>query len=419
MNDILARRARRATVGIALSAALVAGIAPVTAIAAGTSAPTGAAVSQTSAANGNSGAPQTEDAAAAKEKAYAAMQEALKNLEAAKNAASPEKIARFNDDITRFQEYREKMAAQAAEGRELLPTMQADVDAAQAKYDGAINRVSELQAELEKKHEMLKTLEALGYEEFVETTKQQIKQLHSEIISAKTHVNYCETELREFQYRLRREERRVNDCERAVEKYKADIDRFTAWRDALLDNLKKAQTAYDDACKAYEEAKAAADKAASPEITKPTETVPPSGSTQPAEATPPVASPATGKDALPSSTKQANSSSGNQANNDRRQAREHGRHSAERNRTRRNRRRRPRNNRHGRTPHQELKIAASGYCLRQSTSPETKRGPFPHLGKRASLTAKIQATAPPTLEAHRHRAPNNANEQHSLRDRFN
>lgn len=302
MNDILARRARRATVGIALSAALVAGIAPVAAIAAETSSPTGAV------------ALQTEDAAAAKDKAYAAMQEALKTLEAAKDAASPEKIARFNDDITRFQEYREKMAAQAAEGRELLPTMQADVDAAQAKYDGAINRVSELQAELEKKHEMLKTLEALGYEEFVETTKQQIKQLHSEIISAKTHVNYCETELREFQYHLRREERRVNDCERAVEKYKADIDRFTAWRDALLDNLKKAQTAYDDACKAYEEAKAAADKATSPEITKPTETTPPSGSTQPAEATPPVASPATGKDALPSSTKQANSSSGKQAN---------------------------------------------------------------------------------------------------------
>lgn len=205
------------------------------------------------------------------------------------------------------------MAAQAAEGRELLPTMQADVDAAQAKYDGAINRVSELQAELEKKHEMLKTLEALGYEEFVETTKQQIKQLHSEIISAKTHVNYCETELREFQYRLRREERRVNDCERAVEKYKADIDRFTAWRDALLDNLKKAQTAYDDACKAYEEAKAAADKATSPEITQPTETTPPSNSAQPAEATQPASSPATGKNTPPSSTKQANSSSGKQA----------------------------------------------------------------------------------------------------------
>lgn len=313
MNDILARRARRATVGIALSAALVAGIAPATAIAAETSSPTGAAVSQTSATSGNSGAPQTEDAAAAKEKAYAAMQEALKNLEAAKDAASPEKIAEIDDDIAAFQELYDMVVAEAAKRREPLPAMQANVDAAQAKYDGAINRVSELQAELEKKHEMLKTLEALGYEEFVETTKQQIKQLHSEIISAKTHVNYCETELREFQYRLRREERRVNDCERAVEKYKADIDRFTAWRDALLDNLKKAQTAYDDACKAYEEAKAAADKATSPEITKPTETTPPSGSTQPAEATPPVASPATGKDALPSSTKQANSSSGKQA----------------------------------------------------------------------------------------------------------
>ena len=70
-----------------------------------------------------------------------------KKLEAAKDAASPEKIARFNDDIARFQEYREKMVAQAAEERELLPTMQADVDAAQAKYDGAINRVSELQAD--------------------------------------------------------------------------------------------------------------------------------------------------------------------------------------------------------------------------------------------------------------------------------
>ncbi len=242
------------------------------------------------------------------------MQEALKKLEAAKNAASPEKIARFNDDIARFQELRDKMAAQAAEERELLPTMQADIDAAQAKYDGAINRVSELQAELDKKLEMLKTLEALGYEEFVETVKQQIKQLHSEMISAKTQVNSCEAELREFQYRLRREERRVNDCERAVEKYKADIDRFTAWRDALLDNLKKAQTAYDDACKAYEEAKAAADKAASPEITKPTETTPPSNSAQPAEATQPASSPATGKNTPPSSTKQANSSSGKQAN---------------------------------------------------------------------------------------------------------
>ena len=301
MNDILARRARRTTLGIALSAALVAGIAPATAIAAETSSPTGAV------------ALQTEDAAAAKEKAYAAMQEALKNLEAAKNAASPEKIARFNDDIARFQELRDKMAAQAAEERGLLPTMQADIDAAQAKYDGAINRVSELQAELDKKLEMLKTLEALGYEEFVETVKQQIKQLHSEIVTAKAQVGHCEEELREFQYRLRNQERRVNNCERAVEKYKGDIDRFIAWRDAFLDNLKKAQTAYDDACKAYEEAKAAADKATSPEITQPTETTPPSNSAQPAEATQPTGSPATGKNTPPSSTKQANSSSGKQA----------------------------------------------------------------------------------------------------------
>lgn len=98
MNDILARRARRATVGIALSAALVAGIAPVTAIAAETSSPTDAVALQTAAAN------SSETAATEKDKAYAAMQEALKNLEAAKEAvASSEKIARFNNDIARFQ----------------------------------------------------------------------------------------------------------------------------------------------------------------------------------------------------------------------------------------------------------------------------------------------------------------------------
>lgn len=288
--------------GIALSVALVTGIAPATAIAAEASAPIDAV------------ALQSEDAAAAKEKAHAAMQEALKKLKAAEDAASPERIARFNDDIARFQEFREKMVAQAAEEREPLPTMQADVDAAQAKYDGAINRVSELQAELDKKLEMLKTLEALGYEEFVETTKQQIRQLRIEIVSAKAQVDSCETELREFRLRLRSQEGRVNDCERSAEKYKAHSDQFIAWRDTLLDNLKKAQTAYDDACKAYEEAKAAADKAASPEITKPAETVPPSGSTQPAEATPPVASPATGKNTTPSSTKQANTSNDKQAN---------------------------------------------------------------------------------------------------------
>ena len=97
MNDILARRARRATMGIALSAALVAGIAPVTAIAAETSAPTGAV------------ALQTEDAAAAKEKAYAAMQEALKNLEAAKDAAGPEILETIEHVITDLQSLRDRM----------------------------------------------------------------------------------------------------------------------------------------------------------------------------------------------------------------------------------------------------------------------------------------------------------------------
>lgn len=288
--------------GIALSVALAAGIAPVTAIAAETSAPTGAV------------ALQTEDAATEKDKAYAAMQEALKNLEAAKDAASPEKIARFNNDIARFQEYRDKMLAQAAEERELLPTMQADIDAAQAKYDEAGNRVSELQAKLDNKLEVLKALEALGDEELVKTVKQQIRQLQNEIVGAKAYVDHCETELDELRLRLRSQEGRVNDCERSAEKYKAHSDQFIAWRDTLLDNLKKAQTAYDDARKAYEEAKAAADKATSPEITQPTETTPPSGSAQPAETAQPASSPATGKDAAPSSAKQANASNGKQAN---------------------------------------------------------------------------------------------------------
>lgn len=194
-----------------------------------------------------------------------------------------------------------------AELRELLPAMQADIDAAQAKYDKAINRVSELQAELDK------ALEALGDEEPSTAIKEHIKQLRSEIMAAKAQEYSCETELRERRDSLKRQERRVNDCELAAGKYKAHTDQFIAWRDALLDNLKKAQTAYDDACKAYEEAKATADKAASPEIAKPTETVPPSGSAQPAEATQPTGSSATGKNTPPSSIKQANSSSGKQA----------------------------------------------------------------------------------------------------------
>ena len=298
MNDILARRARRATVGIALSAALVAGIAPVTAIAAETSAPTGAV------------ALQTEDASAAKEKAYAAMQEALKNLEAAKDAASPEKLAEIDDDIAAFQELYGMMVAEAAKRREPLPAMQANVDAAQAKYDEAHNRTSGLQAELDK------ALEALGDEEPSTAIKEQIKQLRSEIMSAERREESCEDDLHRYQRRLESQEGQVQYFESEAKEAKAHIDEETAKRNALLGDLEKAQATYDDACEAYEEAKAAADKATSPEITKPAETVPPSGSTQPAEATPPVASPATGKDALPSSTKQANSNSSKQASTD-------------------------------------------------------------------------------------------------------
>lgn len=114
--------------------------------------------------------------------------------------------------------------------------------------------------------------------------------------------------------RLESQKSLIYFLESEVEFNKTHLDGETAKRDALLDNLKKAQAAYDDACKAYEEAKAAADTAASPEITKPTETTPPSGSAQPAETAQPAGSPAAGKDAAPSSAKQANTSNGKQAN---------------------------------------------------------------------------------------------------------
>ena len=282
--------------GIALSVALVAGIAPATAIAAETSSPTGAVVLQ------------TEDAATEKDKAYAAMQEALKNLEAAKAAASPEIIAGIDDDIAASQELYDKMVAQAAKYREPLPTMQANVDAAQAKYDEAHNRTSGLQAELDK------ALEALGDEEPSTAIKEHIKQLRSEIMAAKAQEDLCETELDQYRRRLESQERQFNIFESEAKKAKACIDEETAKRNALLGDLEKAQAAYDDACKAYEEAKAAADKATSPEITNPAETTKPSGSTQPAETAQPASSPATGKDAPSSSTKQANTSSGKQAN---------------------------------------------------------------------------------------------------------
>lgn len=295
MNDILARRARRATVGIALSAALVAGIAPATAIAAETSSPTGAV------------ALQTEDAAAAKEKAYAAMQEALKNLEAAKDAASSEKLAGIDADVAALQEIYDKLVAEAAKYRGPLPAMQANVDAAQDRYDEARNRTSGLQAKLDK------VLKDLGDEEPSKAISETIKQLRSEIMAAKRQEEFCEEELDQVRHRLESQERVINNLESDAENVKAHIDEDIAKRNALLGDLEKAQAAYDDACKAYEEAKAAADKATSPEIAKPTETVPPSGSAQPAEAAQPAGSSATGKDTAPSSAKQANSSSGKQA----------------------------------------------------------------------------------------------------------
>ena len=285
MNDILARRARRATVGIALSAALVAGIAPATAIAAETSSPTGAV------------ALQTEDAAAAKEKAYAAMQEALKNLEAAKDAAGPEILETIEHVITDLQSLRDRMLKEADDSRGPLLYLQANVDAAQAKYDEAHNRTSGLQAELNK---------AIDDGASNET----IKQLRSEIMSAERREKSCEDDLHHCQRRLESQESVVAKFEANAEKCQTDIDEETAKRDALLGDLEKAQAAYDDACKAYEEAKAAADKAASPEIMKPAETTKPSSSAQPAETAQPASSPATGKDAPSSSTKQANTSSG-------------------------------------------------------------------------------------------------------------
>ena len=278
MNDILARRARRATVGIALSAALVAGIAPATAIAAETSSPTGAV------------ALQTEDAAAAKEKAYAAMQEALKNLEAAKDAASPDILETIEHVITDLQSFRDRMLKEADDSRGALLWLQAQVNEAQARYDAAHDRTSGLQAELNK---------AIDDGASNET----IKQLRSEIMWAERREKSCEDDLHRCQRRLESQESVVAKFEANAEKCQTDIDEETAKRDALLDNLKKAQTAYDDACKAYEEAKAAADKATSPEITQPTETTSPSNSTQPTETTQPTGSSATGKDTSPNSTK--------------------------------------------------------------------------------------------------------------------
>ncbi|RHC30570.1 hypothetical protein, partial [Collinsella sp. AM36-4AA] len=233
---------------------------------------------------------------AAKEKAYAAMQEALKNLEAAKDAASPEKIAEIDTKIAIFQENYDTNLAQAAIYKESLPTMQANVDAAQAECDKAHNRTRALEAELNK----------IDYTTPAET----IRQLQEAITEAIMQEDFCEDKLEHCRMRLESHKSLINFFESEVEFNKTHLDGETAKRDALLDDLKRAQIAYDDACKAYEEAKAAADKAASPEITQPTETTKPSSSAQPAETAQPASSPATGKGATPSSTKQANASSG-------------------------------------------------------------------------------------------------------------
>lgn len=193
------------------------------------------------------------------------------------------------------------MLKEADDSRGPLLYLQANVDAAQAKYDEAHNRTSGLQAELNK---------AIDDGASNET----IKQLRSEIMSAERREKSCEDDLHHCQRRLESQKSVVAKFEANAEKCQTDIDEETAKRDALLGDLKKAQAAYDDACKAYEEAKAAADKATSPEITKPAETTKPSSSAQPAETAQPASSPATGKYAPSSSTKQANTTTGKLAN---------------------------------------------------------------------------------------------------------
>lgn len=226
------------------------------------------------------------------------MQEALKNLEAAKDAASPEKIAEIDTKIAIFQKNYDTNLARAAIYKESLPTMQADIDAAQSECDKAHNRTRDLEAELNK---------------IPHTDYETRWQLELAIMDAQEQESRCEDKLEHCRMRLESQKSLIYFLESEVEFNKTHLDGETAKRNALTDDLEKAQAAYDDACKAYEEAKAAADKAASPEITQPTETTPPSNSAQPAEAAQPAGSPAAGKDAAPSSAKQANTSNGKQA----------------------------------------------------------------------------------------------------------
>lgn len=227
------------------------------------------------------------------------MQEALKNLETAKDAASPEKIAEIDTKIAIFQKNYDTNLARAAIYKESLPTMQADIDAAQSECDKAHNRTRDLEAELNK---------------IPHTDYETRWQLELAIMDAQEQESRCEDKLEHCRMRLESQKSLIYFLESEVEFNKTHLDGETAKRDALLGDLEKAQAAYDDACKAYEEAKAAADKATSPEITKPAETTKPSSSVQPAETAQPASSPATGKDAPSSSTKQANTTTGKLAN---------------------------------------------------------------------------------------------------------
>lgn len=65
----------------------------------------------------------------------------------------------------------------------------------------------------------------------------------------------CGYKLDHHRRTLKSQEEQVKIFEDGAEKAKANIDACTAKRNALLSDLNKAQAAYDDACKAYEEAK--------------------------------------------------------------------------------------------------------------------------------------------------------------------
>lgn len=147
------------------------------------------------------------------------------NLEAAKDAASPEKIAEIDTKIAIFQENYDTNLAQAAIYKESLPTMQADVDAAQAECDKAHNRTRALEAELNK----------IDYTTPAET----IWQLQEAITEAIMQENSCEDRLEHCRMRLESYKKLIDNLESLAGRFKTSVDGETAKRDTLLDNLKK------------------------------------------------------------------------------------------------------------------------------------------------------------------------------------